>query len=373
LGGLSYYRRFLKNMAKRVRPLTALLKKGVPFVFTSEMEAIVRDLLAELAKPPILVFPDWKAVEDGSRPLLLCCDASTDGLGATLEQKQPDGTIKPIVFISRATLDAERNWTPLDLEAGAIVWAIKRLREYLRGTKFCILSDNSALQNMSKISEHNPRVQRCVPHSCHRSLVPRALPCRCWFGWARTPLPKLGFGWATPFPSTPTCFWWFAPLWCRFLRFSQTRAPNEDWRPWRSPGSIRCPCFPLRHHPRPLTARWWPSASSWSCVWPSVCVCRLYFCCAVAAAPFPPVFFCPFSCGHPCASCFARRWRLRSSCRFRRSLSGPPSLVSGSSGRRRRRSFFGGWPRLAAATFDFSAAPDSPWPVGSDFYPHPPS
>ena len=51
------------------------------------------------------------------------------------------------------TLGAERNRTPLDLEAGAIVWAIKRLRER---AKFCILSDNSALQNMAKISEHNP-------------------------------------------------------------------------------------------------------------------------------------------------------------------------------------------------------------------------
>ena len=162
MGGLSYYRRFLKNMAKRVRPVTSLLKKGVPFAFTSEMETIVRELLAELAKPPILVFPDWDAVEDGTRPFLLCCDASNDGLGATLEQKQPDNTIKPIVFISRATLDAERNWTPLDLEAGAIVWGVKRLREYLRGTKFCIISDNQALQNMHKISDHNPRVARWI-------------------------------------------------------------------------------------------------------------------------------------------------------------------------------------------------------------------
>jgi len=54
-------------------------------------------------------------------------NASNDGLGATLEQKQTDGTAKPIVYISRATLDAERNWTASDLEAASIVWAIKRL------------------------------------------------------------------------------------------------------------------------------------------------------------------------------------------------------------------------------------------------------
>ena len=50
LGGLSYYRKFLPNMA--------LLKKGAAFVFTSTMEDIVRALLAKLAAPPILVFPD---------------------------------------------------------------------------------------------------------------------------------------------------------------------------------------------------------------------------------------------------------------------------------------------------------------------------
>ena len=88
------------------------------------MEAIVRELLAELSKPPILVFPDWDAVEDGSRPLLLCCcDASNDDLGATLEQKQSDGTVKPMAYIYRATLGAERNWTALDLEAASIVLA----------------------------------------------------------------------------------------------------------------------------------------------------------------------------------------------------------------------------------------------------------
>lgn len=31
LGGLSYYRKFLENLATKVRPLNALLKQGVPF------------------------------------------------------------------------------------------------------------------------------------------------------------------------------------------------------------------------------------------------------------------------------------------------------------------------------------------------------
>ena len=109
LGGLSYYRKFLPNMARRIRPIATLLKKGVAFDFTSTMEDTVRALLAELAAPPIIVFPDWDAVIDTSRPVRLHCDASTAGLEATLEQEEPDGSILPIVYISRATLDNEQN------------------------------------------------------------------------------------------------------------------------------------------------------------------------------------------------------------------------------------------------------------------------
>ena len=71
------------------------------------MEKLVRDTLAELATPPILVFPNWDAVADGSRPFHVYCDACIDGFGAALEQEQEDGSIKPIAYISRATLDSE--------------------------------------------------------------------------------------------------------------------------------------------------------------------------------------------------------------------------------------------------------------------------
>ena len=162
LGGLSCYRKFLPNMACRIRPITALLKKGVAFDFTSTMEDTVRALLAELAAPPILVFPDWDAVIDTSRPFRLHCDASTADLGATLEQEQPDGSIRPIVYTSRATLDNEQNWTPMELEAGCVVWGVRRLRRYLFGVYLLVFIDHQCLQQISKIEETKPHIQRWV-------------------------------------------------------------------------------------------------------------------------------------------------------------------------------------------------------------------
>ena len=112
---------FLPDLPKRLRPINSL------------MEKLIREILAERATPPILVFPNWDAVADGSRLLHVYCDACIDGFGAALEQEQADGSVKPIACISRATLDSERHSTSLDLEAGCIVWALKRLRGYLWG------------------------------------------------------------------------------------------------------------------------------------------------------------------------------------------------------------------------------------------------
>ena len=102
LDDLSYYLKSLLNMAQRIRPITTLLKpqKQTSFALSSRNSQPHRSL----------VFPDWDAVIDESRPLRLLCDASTDGLGATLKHKQPDGSICLIVYIRRTTL---REWAEL--------------------------------------------------------------------------------------------------------------------------------------------------------------------------------------------------------------------------------------------------------------------
>ena len=124
------------------------------------MEEAVRALLAELAAPLILLFLDWDAVIDKSRPFRLNCDVSTDGLGATLEQGQTDGSIRPIVYISRGTLANERKWSPMEFEAGCVVWSIRRLCRYLFSVFFLIFTDHECLQQISKIGESKPRIQR---------------------------------------------------------------------------------------------------------------------------------------------------------------------------------------------------------------------
>ena len=48
----------------------------------------------------------------------------------------------------------------MELEAGCVVWSIKCLRRYLFGVYFLVLTDHQCLQQICKIGETKPRIQR---------------------------------------------------------------------------------------------------------------------------------------------------------------------------------------------------------------------
>ena len=78
-------------------------------MFTTEHIEIVQLLMKRLSSPDVLAFPDFKAALSGERPFRLITDASIDGLGAVIEQLQPDSSTRPLCFLSRTTLLNERN------------------------------------------------------------------------------------------------------------------------------------------------------------------------------------------------------------------------------------------------------------------------
>ena len=160
MGALSYYRKFLPRMAAITRPLNNLFKKAVKFVFTTEHIEIVQLLMKRLSSPDVLAFPDFKAALSGERPFRLITDASIDGLGAVIEQLQPDSSTRPLCFLSRTTLPNERNWSATELECAAIVWAVKKNRQLFYGIPFVVVSDHQPLKNLESLSTKVNRVQR---------------------------------------------------------------------------------------------------------------------------------------------------------------------------------------------------------------------
>ncbi|GFW62730.1 retrovirus-related Pol polyprotein from transposon 17.6 [Trichonephila clavipes] len=84
LGCCNFYRRYIKNFAKRALPLTNLLRKDTPFEWTSETQEAFDDIKKAILNPPVLALPDQNA------ELQITTDASSRGIGAVLEQKYPN-------------------------------------------------------------------------------------------------------------------------------------------------------------------------------------------------------------------------------------------------------------------------------------------
>nr|GEV78331.1 reverse transcriptase domain-containing protein [Tanacetum cinerariifolium] len=70
LGHAGFYRRFIKDFSKIARPMTRLLEKDTPFLFSKECVESFQALKRKLTKAPILIAPDW------DMPFERMCDAS---------------------------------------------------------------------------------------------------------------------------------------------------------------------------------------------------------------------------------------------------------------------------------------------------------
>ena len=69
------------------------------------------------------------------RPFLIETDASGNGLGAVLSQKQDDGSTHPIAYASRTLQPHERIYGISELEALGVVWAVRHFRHYVYGAQ----------------------------------------------------------------------------------------------------------------------------------------------------------------------------------------------------------------------------------------------
>nr|GEX48231.1 hypothetical protein [Tanacetum cinerariifolium] len=91
LGHAGFYRRFIKDFSKIARPMTRLLKKDTPFIFSQECVDAFQTLKRKLTEAPILIAPDY------DMPFELMCDASDFAIGAVLGQRQ-DKHFRPIHY-----------------------------------------------------------------------------------------------------------------------------------------------------------------------------------------------------------------------------------------------------------------------------------
>ena len=105
-----------------------------------EVQEAMNILKRKVQSIPILVFPDF------DKPFLLETDASKEGLGVMLSQKQSDGRYHPVTFGSHSLTSLEKSYHSSKLEFLALKWSItEHFKEYLAYLPFLVQTDNNPL------------------------------------------------------------------------------------------------------------------------------------------------------------------------------------------------------------------------------------
>lgn len=152
LGFTGYYRRFVKDYAKIVKPLNDLLvghptnkaskkskKKKTPWIWGREQQNAFDTIILKLTNPPVLGYADF------SKPFVVSVDSSTEGLGAVLYQEQ-DGLERVISYASRGLRTSEKNYPAHKLEFLCMKWAIsEKFHDYLYGNTFIVRDRKSVV------------------------------------------------------------------------------------------------------------------------------------------------------------------------------------------------------------------------------------
>ena len=146
LGLVGHYRHFIKGFAQMAQPLNKHLagegaSQKLGRVSLSEEALKAFEALKQACmQSPVLAFTDY------TKDFLLETDASREGLGAVLSQKQEDGRFHPVAYGCRALTMHEKNYHSTKLEFLALKWAVtEHFKEYLLYQPFLVRTDNNPL------------------------------------------------------------------------------------------------------------------------------------------------------------------------------------------------------------------------------------
>lgn len=153
VGLASWYRRFVPNFSSLIAPMTNLLRKNIPFAWTEECSKSLKAVKDHLVSAPILSCPDF------TKHFYVQTDASDFGLGAVLTQVHEDGE-KVISYLSRSLTPTERKYSVTEKECLAVVYSVEKLRGYLEGVRFTVITDHYSLKWLFSIKDPVGRIAR---------------------------------------------------------------------------------------------------------------------------------------------------------------------------------------------------------------------
>ncbi|XGW09034.1 hypothetical protein V3C99_011385 [Haemonchus contortus] len=160
LGMCSYYRKFVLNFSKIAGPLFELTRTKIPWNWDTPHDEAFSKLKEVLSNTPVLAQPNVEGAQSGKNPYIIYTDASNLGVGAVLCQQGVDEFLHPIYFASKRLSKAERNYHATDLEALALVFALKKFHFFIYGMQVVARTDHAPLTAIFRRANVSARILR---------------------------------------------------------------------------------------------------------------------------------------------------------------------------------------------------------------------
>jgi hypothetical protein len=129
LGFANFLHRFVPNYSTLARPLHNQTHKDAKWEWGPREQESFQAIKEAICQRPVLAHPD------PSKPYYLETDTLGAAMGAVLSQRQEDGRLHPIAYMSQSFAGAEQNYDTHDKELLAIIKAFEFWRIFLEGTK----------------------------------------------------------------------------------------------------------------------------------------------------------------------------------------------------------------------------------------------
>ena len=116
--------KFSSHLAEPTKPIRDLLSNKKQWYWCSNQEKAILELKESLCTEKCL------ALFEPNKQMIVSTDAYAYGLRTLLCQKHQNGSLRPIVYVSRAMTECEQRYAQIEKEALALTWACERLNQY---------------------------------------------------------------------------------------------------------------------------------------------------------------------------------------------------------------------------------------------------
>ncbi|XP_058722923.1 uncharacterized protein LOC131594738 [Vicia villosa] len=126
LGRLNYIARFISHLTATCEPIFKLLRKDQTARWNNDCQRAFEKVKEYLQEPPILMPPV------PGRPLIMYLTVLENSMGCVLGQHDESGRKEhAIYYLSKKFTDCESRYSLLEKTCCALVWAARRLRQYM--------------------------------------------------------------------------------------------------------------------------------------------------------------------------------------------------------------------------------------------------